>query len=209
MSHATGHDAPTGAGGVRVDLYAAARGEKVDTVRKRIQRGHLAGYKGTDHRWYVVEELTPLAAQDTTGHDAPHDATYDATRQDRTRDTRHDTTSAVAVNPSARAQLEAVRDEWLAPLIAQITEQAERIGRLEAERDGQVELLAELRRRAEVAEAELDGARLRLAEVSVPAVVVVAGQETTEAPRATATTPAAHRPAQRLWQRLRQRFGGG
>ena len=40
-----------------------------------------------------------------------------------------------AVSPAARAQLEAIRDEWLAPLVAQIREQAERIGRLEAERD--------------------------------------------------------------------------
>ncbi len=50
------------------------------------------------------------------------------------------------MNPTARAQLEAVRDEWLAPLVAQITEQAERIGRLEAERD-------ELRARLDAAQA--------------------------------------------------------
>ena len=199
MSHATGHDATTGAVGIRVDLYAAARGEKVDTVRKRIQRGHLAGYKGTDHRWYVVEELTPLATQDAT-----HDRTYDATRQDRAHDTRHDTTSAVAVSPSARAQLEAVRDEWLAPLIAQITEQAERIGRLEAERDGQGDLVAELRRRADVAEAELEAARLRLAEVDAPAVVVVAGQDATEGAHSSPTISPAQQGAQGLWWRLRR-----
>ncbi len=87
MSHATGHDATTGAVGVRVDLYAAARGEKVDTVRKRIQRGHLAGYKGTDHRWYVVEELTPLTTQDTTRHTTRRDRTGHATR-DTTRRAR-------------------------------------------------------------------------------------------------------------------------
>jgi len=39
------------------------------------------------------------------------------------------------VAPAARQQLEAIRDEWLAPLVAQITEQAEALGRLEAERD--------------------------------------------------------------------------
>ena len=113
------------------------------------------------------------------------------------------------VSPSARAQLEAVRDEWFAPLIAQITEQAERIGRLEAERDGQAAMVEELRRRAEAAEAEADTLRLRLAEVDVPAVVVVAGQEATAAPRATATTPTAHRPAHGLWRRLRRALRRG
>ncbi len=42
MSRATGQDATTPPAGVRVDRYAAARGEKVGTVRKRIQRGQLA-----------------------------------------------------------------------------------------------------------------------------------------------------------------------
>ncbi len=46
--------------------------------------------------------------------------------------------------------------------------------------------------------------RLRLAEVSVPAVVVVAGQDATEGQDATGTTPAAQRPAQQLWRRLGQ-----
>ncbi|MDP9374418.1 MAG: hypothetical protein M3Q65_18610 [Chloroflexota bacterium] len=180
MSRATGQDATTGAVGVRVDRYAAARGEKAGTVRKRIQRGQLAGYKGADHRWYVVGEVA-------------RDATRDATGQDGTRDTRHDAAGAVAVNPNARAQLEAVRDEWLAPLVARITEQAERIGRLGAERE-------ELRRRAEAAEAERDELRARLeaaqaapADTGAPTVLIVEGDGHT------------HRPPlwQRLWRGLR------
>ncbi len=119
------------------------------------------------------------------------------------------------VSDAARQQLAMVRDEWLAPLVTQITEQAERIGRLEAERESasaqrvtQAETIAELRRRAEVAEAEADGLRLRLAEVSVPAVVVVAGQDATEGPHATATASDAHRPVQGLWRRLRRAWRG-
>ncbi len=42
---------------------------------------------------------------------------------------------ASAISPAARSQLEAIRDEWLAPLVERIQGQAERIGRLEAERD--------------------------------------------------------------------------
>ncbi len=167
MSHVTGRDTTTASIGQRVDLYAAERGEHVATVRKRIQRGQLVGYKGADHRWYVL----PDAATDAT-----HDRTHDATGQDRTRDRRQESVASVAVNPNARAQLEAIRDEWLQPLVETIARQAEQIGRLQAERDGATSQLlakdqtiaareqalaadaltiAALRRRAEVAEAEL------------------------------------------------------
>jgi len=66
--------------------------------------------------------------------------------------------------------------------------------------------VAELRRRAEAAEADADALRLRLAEVDVPPVVVVAGQDATEGPHTTGTTTAAHRPVQGLWRRLRRRL---
>ncbi len=167
MSHVTGRDTTTASIGQRVDLYAAERGEQVATVRKRIQRGQLVGYKGADHRWYVLPD-------DAT--DATHDRTHDATGQDRTRDRRQESVASVVVNPNARAQLEAIRDEWLQPLVETIARQAEQIGRLQAERDGATSQLlakdqtiaareqalaadaltiAELRRRAEVAEAQL------------------------------------------------------
>ena len=55
----------------------------------------------------------------------------------------------VASIVTARSQLEAIRDEWLAPLVAQITEQAKALGRLEAERD-------QARQSAEAAIAKLD-----------------------------------------------------
>ncbi len=48
-----------------------------------------------------------------------------------------------AISLAARSQLEAVRDEWLAPLVDRIQSQAERIGRLEAERNA---LAAEVER---------------------------------------------------------------
>ena len=70
------------------------------------------------------------------------------------------------------------------------------------------ETIDELRRRAEVAEAELDGARLRLAEVSVPPLVVVAGQDATQGAHAMGTIPVAHEPARGLWWRLRRAWRG-
>jgi hypothetical protein len=41
----------------------------------------------------------------------------------------------VAVAPAALAQLDAIRDQWLQPLVDQLKDQAEEIGRLKAERD--------------------------------------------------------------------------
>jgi hypothetical protein len=43
--------------------------------------------------------------------------------------------SSGAVWPAARSQLEAIRDEWLKPLIDQLRDAERTIGRLEAERD--------------------------------------------------------------------------
>ncbi len=55
--------------------------------------------------------------------------------------------------------------------------------------------------------AATEGLRLWLAEVSVPPVLVVAGQDATEAPDTTATAFDAQRPAPRLWRRLRRALG--
>jgi hypothetical protein len=50
-----------------------------------------------------------------------------------------DVPPAVAVSPAARSQLEAIRDEWLQPLVDQLREAERTIGRLEAERDQAVQ----------------------------------------------------------------------
>ncbi len=139
----------------------------------------------------------------------------------RTRqDTRQDATAAVAVNANARAQLEAIRDEWLQPLVETISQQAERIGRLEAERDAQAATIVELRRRAALAEAAL----LRHREEEARAVELVrrrneqewlnrermqAAQDAPGTPEAlTPDTPSGAASAG-FWTRVRRVFGGG
>ena len=117
--------------------------------------------------------------------------------------------TAAMVAADRQADAEAQLQRLLAPFIAELGVVREELGHVKAERDGLAALAEELRRRAEVAEAELEGTRLRLAEVSVPAVVVVAGQDAPEAPHATPTTPTAQRTAQGLWQRLRRVWRGG
>jgi hypothetical protein len=71
------------------------------------------------------------------------------------------TGASMAVSPAAYAQLEAIRDRWLAPLVETITEQAQQIGRLEAERDTAEAMVDEQRRRAERAEREREDLRRR------------------------------------------------
>ena len=196
MSHETGQDRTARRLGLRIDYYATQHHLSVGAIRKRIQRGQLDAYKGPDHRWYVLGDV----ARDETGQDTRQDTRRDTTRHDATESP----TSAVMVNPNARAQLEAIRDEWLAPLVAQITEQAERIGHLEAERE-------ELRRRAEAAEAELSATRLaherevdELRAQAPPAPPHAASPPTTAI-----DTPAPQKPPEGLWARLRRVFGGG
>jgi len=64
-------------------------------------------------------------------------------------------TADVAVTVSARDQLEAIRDEWLAPLVAQITEQAEMIGGLRTELEHERQQTATAIARAEAAESRV------------------------------------------------------
>ena len=115
---------------VVVDVATAARalGVSAGAVRKRLERGHLTGHKEAG-QWRVV-----LTADDATRHDATN-----ATRQDRTR---HDATGG-AVTPAARSQLDAVRDEWLQPLVDQLRALERDYGRVEQERD---QLRAEVER---------------------------------------------------------------
>ncbi len=44
-------------------------------------------------------------------------------------------TTDVAVSPAARSQLEAIRDEWLRPMMERNEELARQLGRVEQERD--------------------------------------------------------------------------
>jgi hypothetical protein len=100
-----------------------------------------------------------------------------------------DADTPVIVNPNARAQLEAIRDECLAPLVAQITSQTVQIGYLEGERD-------ELRRRIEVAELAL-------------ATMVARDKTTAPATPGSTTTPTevANTPVS-VWTQLLRRWRG-
>jgi hypothetical protein len=140
MSDTTGHDETRRDDSpneivVSVADAAATLGISEGAVRKRIERGQLVGRKVAG-QWQII--LNATDESQTTRHDA----TDQPTRQGLSHTTRRDTTTGAhdasqlpAVAPAAMAQLEAIRDEWLQPLIDQLKDQAEEIGRLKAERD--------------------------------------------------------------------------
>ena len=177
---------------------------------RRIGRGDLLAYLRT-RAGHAVEHLPPEARPDPV----PVTGTDLRTESGPTPETGPEPIEArFRVTP---AEIERAVERTGARYLADMETILTRVGKVYegqlAAKDEtiatQAEMLAELRRRAEVAEAELEGARLRLAEATPPAVVVVAGQETTEAAHATATTPTAPTPARGLWWRLRRVWRGG
>ncbi len=139
---ATGHDATASEMVASVSEAARLLGISEGAVRKRIERGqlHAAKFKnqwqitiGTDD--LVETALRDATRRDETGHDATD--TTGATGQDATRQ------ASGIVAPAAVAQLEAIRDQWLRPLVDRIGELEREAGRLQAERDA---ALAEVER---------------------------------------------------------------
>ncbi len=99
--------------------------------------------KATDHGTTIDAAWSPIDHRPTS--DQPTDQVSDGT---------------LGVPEVARRHLEAIRDEWLAPRVAQILGQAEEIGRLRTERDGD-RVLAD--RLVDLLQEERDAALARLA----------------------------------------------
>ena len=176
-----------------------------NTVRNRIKVGHYKAHK-------VVTPQGETYAIERESLGLPRTTPHNWHAQGITTGVRHNehnpSPAAALISPEQQAQADAVVQRLLAPFIAELGAVREELGHVKAERDGQAERLAEQRRRAEVAEAEADALRLRLAEATVPAVPFVAGQDATEGPHATAIASDAHRPVQGLWRRLRRAWRG-
>lgn len=120
------------------------------TLRHWVKVGKLPAIPGKRGKLVSMREVERLAA--LVGKEPGKEET-DSANPARSADTvagnvADSLAESSALETTAGQQLAAIRDQWLAPLVAQIAEQAERIGRLEAEKE-------DLRRRAEVAEASL------------------------------------------------------
>jgi predicted ArsR family transcriptional regulator len=106
--------------GLTIGQAADVLGISENAVRQRIKRGSLEAAK-VDGIWRVVV--------------GDHEADYQATSRSDYQADYEPTTSQPAINPAALAQLEAIRDQWLQPLVTQIRELERDVGRLAAERD--------------------------------------------------------------------------
>ncbi len=135
---------------VTVEEAARLAGVSPRTVRRWIQHGALPCVETTERGKLVSPADLPaarLAARSGHGH------VRDRDRRDRDHGHDHghegvDTamatdTTAGSVSPAARSQLEAIRDEWLRPLMERNEDLARENGRLQAERDA---LAAEVER---------------------------------------------------------------
>ncbi len=140
---------------VTVSTGQAAKlvGVSARTVRRWIEKGYLPAQQ-TARGWLVSPGDLPAAsaaarqAEEEShvpdGRSAIRSDDLRATRSERggQGDTRLDGPAAPHDHPvqqvshAARQQLEAIRDEWLAPLIAQLRELERENGKLQAERDG-------------------------------------------------------------------------
>src|SRR5215211_1307038 len=140
---------------VTVDAAAALVGVSPRTVRRWIQKGFLPSQR--DLTGHLVSPADLPAAKATAGHGRGHGrdgSGHDRGHGHERANLATDADGLAAVNPQARAQLEAIRDEWLSPLVTRIEELSRENGRLEADRDAAHHERNELRRRITDLEAE-------------------------------------------------------
>jgi len=101
------------------------------------------------------------------------------------------------VSPDQQAQADAIVQRLLAPFIAELGEVREELGHTKAQSRAKDETIAELRRRAEVAEAERDRLAAAQAAPGVPGT-----------PEEASGTGSGPESAVGFWARVRRVFGG-
>ncbi len=126
--HPTDHQPDQEATSLTIGQAARTLGVSENAVRQRIKRRSLPAAKveGVWRVWLPDQEERP-GGDHQPDHSRDHEGDHQGDQEA--------TTASVAVSPAARAQLEAVRDEWLQPLVDQLRSAERTIGRLEAERD--------------------------------------------------------------------------
>src|SRR5215210_5544801 len=123
---------------VAIEVAGQVTGVPARTLRRWAEAGKVPVMAGQRKRLVRLDDVRRLAT--LTGHQPDRD---DVTGASAGQATGHmaggvagdNMPSPGAVSPAARSQLEAIRDEWLQPLIDQLREAERTIGRLEAERN--------------------------------------------------------------------------
>ena len=191
---------------VTVEVAARLTGVPARTLRRWVAAGKVpvvAGDRGSLVRLENVRAIAAMTGRPaaTAGHQAAtpsaagHMTGHAAADADEVLDDDPLTVAAhVAVSPAASAQLAAIRDEWLRPLVERIEAQAQEIGRLRAEGEAAERRASEADARA--AESER---RRRIAAEQADQLVMLPEERVGEGPRvpsAERTRPpeAGHRP---------------
>jgi len=121
---------------VTVEEAAVMASVSVRTIRRWIQHGHLPHVEDENGKRVSSADL-PMARESAgrghgRGYKAPGHG-YDRGHDNMATDT--DAAMTVDTLSSVTAQMEAIRDQWLRPLVDRIEELSREKGRLEAERD--------------------------------------------------------------------------
>ncbi len=177
---------------VTIAEAATLLGVHRNTVRNRVKAGR---YKA--HKLVTPQGETYALHRDSLGLPLPsptNEAAHPLTGVVR-HNADNPSQPAALVSPDQQAQADAIVQRLLAPFIAELGMVREELGRVKAERDARDETIAELRRRAEMAEAERD--RLTVAQV------------VQEASGAQEASGEGQEVAPDLWARVRRWWGGG
>ncbi len=134
--HLPDHQRDHEATSLTIGQTARALGVSENAVRQRIKRRSVPAAK-VDGVWRVW--LSDQEGRRSADQEADHPSNHEGDDEPD----QEATTRPGAVSPAARSQLEAIRDEWLQPLVDQLRGAERTIGRLEAERDA---ALAEVER---------------------------------------------------------------
>lgn len=128
---------------VAVESAGHLTGIPARTLRRWIADGKLPATKAGRKNLVSLRDVERVAAiaGRPVGHDRPaddltgHVATATAGHADDEPTVIEATGHTSGIAPAARSQLEAIRDEWLRPLIDELNAKSEEIGTLRAERD--------------------------------------------------------------------------
>jgi excisionase family DNA binding protein len=188
---------------VTTEEAARIAGVSARTIRRWIQQGALAAVESERGKLVSPADLPAAKDQAGRGHGRSHQArVHGHGHGHESMATDTDAVMAAPMLSSATAQMEAIRDEWLRPLIDRIEELSRENGRLEQERDVLRRELVEMRGQADAQNASRSEIKAPLGDDS-PARASESFDEAPWPPKPASDTLALR------WRRWWRRITGG
>ena len=128
---------------VSVEVAGQLSGVTSRTLRRWIASGQLPAVSGKRGKLVRLGDIARVV--DDLGHDVGHAIVPPDTTGGQSAGHAGHVSESPPIATSARSQLEAIRDEWLRPLIEELNAKSERIGHLTAERDAAIKAADGLR----------------------------------------------------------------